>query len=65
MSTIKHLVKGIDLEEVDSMASNAAQVYVHAAGQYDLAPGRIFIGTEDPEDDGFTPVAGDIWYDPS
>lgn len=39
------------------------KVYTHSGGAYVAATGRLFIGSEDPEDDGFTLVAGDIWID--
>lgn len=50
---------------VTQVLAKAAKVYTHAAGSYSLAGGRIFVGSEDPSADGFTPTDGDIWYDPS
>jgi hypothetical protein len=63
MATVNRLINGIDLSEVATSAENSAQVYIHSGGTYVVNGGRIFIGTEDPEDDGYTPLAGDIWYD--
>ena len=50
---------------VAQVIAQTAKVYTHSGGAYGLAGGRIFIGAEDPSDDGFTPADGDIWYDPS
>lgn len=44
-------------------ADSLARVYFHSAGSYSISGGRIFIGTEDPSADGFTPANGDIWMD--
>lgn len=41
----------------------AEQVFVHSGGSYGLTGGRLFIGTEDPEDDGYTLAVGDLWVD--
>lgn len=55
--------------DASSLAADAAltgafqRVYVHDGSAYVLAGGRVFVGPEDPEDDGFTPVDGDFWED--
>lgn len=55
----------LGVDAAQATAESAAAVYVHDGDGYVLTGGRIFVGPEDPDDDGFTLVDGDQWLDPS
>jgi hypothetical protein len=55
----------VNTEIAGAGGSGSAAVYFHDGSSYQLTGGRIFIGDEDPADDGFTPADGDLWEDTS
>lgn len=68
---------GTDLSAIDVQAAIAeldtnvnsidvsgfAEVYVHDGSDYILSGGRIFVGPEDPQNDGFVLNDGDQWLE--
>jgi len=65
---------GIDVDDTDPAnpivtatggggGGGNTSTFVHDGSDYVLSAGRIFIGPEDPEDDGHTPQEGDIWVE--
>jgi len=67
LATPAEVGTGTDTTRAITAAGAAAtypKVYFHNGTTYGTpVGGRIFIGTEDPSADGFTPANGDIWED--